>query len=41
MTPKRIAGVALLAGMLLAAGCSWIYFSAPFDVTGAYRGVWS
>ena len=40
MTPKRIAGAALLAGMLLAAGCSWIAFAPPFDVTGAYRGVW-
>lgn len=41
MTPRRLAGIAALSVMLLAAGCSWIAAKPPFDVTGAYRGVWS
>lgn len=41
MTPRKAAGVAVLLGMLLVAGCSWISVSPPFDVTGAYRGVWT
>jgi len=40
MTPRKLAGIAALLVTLLAAGCSWIAASPPFDVTGAYRGVW-
>lgn len=41
MTPRKAAGIAALSAMLLAAGCSWLGGGPPFDVTGAYRGVWS
>lgn len=41
MTPRKAAGIAALSATLLVAGCSWLGGGPPFDVTGAYRGVWS
>ena len=41
MTPRKTAGIAALSAMFLAAGCSWLGGGPPFDVTGAYRGIWS